>query len=192
MIVSLKSLTLLSLKEPRKAMRAVLQLPLGQGEAISALTVVSALSAILLFAVDYLTSPSAELGAPILFFASPFTAAGLQLGFLMLTAWIAQAVGKSRGGQGTLRDMILVAAWLEALMLILQVAQVLLLTLLPGLATLLLPITLAAFFWFLTNFITEAHKFQSLGKVFAGVVITMLVTSFALSFLLAILMGLGG
>lgn len=187
--MTLLPLLKLSVKNPRAGMRAVLNLPLIHGEALGALVLVSILSSLLLHGLELISPTPEGSGHVMMFFGSPFSSAALQFGFLLAMAGAARWLGGIKGGRGSLRDMILVVAWLEALMLALQLVQIAIMIILPGIGSIMLAVTLGTFFWFLTNFIAEAHGFRSLGRVLVSIILAMIACSFALSFLLAIVLG---
>jgi len=106
-----------------------------------------------------------------------------------VTVFLIHFVGKARGGSGRLADALLAVVWLQALMVLLQGVQLLLLVVLPPLAVAASYISPPLFFWYISSFTAEVHQFRSVGRVFVGVVLTLLLLSFVLTFILLTLFG---
>jgi hypothetical protein len=120
---------------------------------------------------------------------SPFRTALVQLVVQQVTVFLIHFVGKARGGSGRLADALLAVVWLQALMVLLQGVQLLLLVVLPPLAVAASYISPPLFFWYISSFTAEVHQFRSVGRVFVGVVLTLLLLSFVLTFILLTLFG---
>ena len=99
-----------------------------------------------------------------------------------------QGVGRALGGTGGFPDTLLLMAWLQFVMLVLQIVQIASLVLVPPLFSLITIASLVLFMWMLTNFIMALHGFTSGLKVFVGIIFTV----FAMAVLLAILLGILG
>lgn len=115
-----------------------------------------------------------------------FTAAA---GFVLLSIliFVIHRVGRMLGGTGSLEDAILAMVWLQFIMTCLQALQLVAALTLPFLAGVLGMAGVALFFWLLTGFITELHRFRSRGRVFVGIVIALLALATLLVFLLTLL-----
>ena len=119
--------------------------------------------------------------------ASPFVSTILQMSLLVITVFIIFWMGRAMGGQGGFGDTILLVAWLQFIMGCLQVIQLLAMITIPALGSLLGVVGLVMFFWLLTNFVAELHGFQSLGQVFAMVIVALIGLAFAMSILLTLI-----
>lgn len=106
---------------------------------------------------------------------------------LVVVVWAAHTVGRIFGGTGTFADAILLISWLQFVMVMLQLVQLLALVLLPPLSMLIGMAAIALFLWLLTNFVAVLHGFKSLGKVFGMILVTFMALAFVLAFLLALL-----
>ena len=121
----------------------------------------------------------------------------LRTAFLQLFVWVAGAfalyrMGRARGGRGTLDDTVALIAWLQFVMLVLQVVTLLAQVLVPPLAGILALAEVALFFWLLVHFVAELHGFKSLVATFAGVLGGLCLLILALAVILAPFIGVGG
>ena len=110
----------------------------------------------------------------------------MNLGLSISFGWLAlllMAIGSA------LFTHLLLMAWLQFILLCLQVLQLVTQVLLPPLSELLGLVGLALFFWLLTNFIAELHGFGSLVKTFVAVLICLVLAAFLLAFVVALIFG---
>lgn len=175
----------LTFRNPRMGMRRILDLSLPRGGAAAALVLMAVASAMLIHLSIRLMAP-ADQALALRLFGSPFMTAGVQLSVLFAAAFLIWQVGRWRGGQGGFADAVLAIAWLQAVMMALQIAQILLVLLLPPVALLVSYLAIGVFFVFLSNFVAEVHGFRSVGGVFLGVVLTLVAALVILSFLLSL------
>jgi hypothetical protein len=70
-----------------------------------------------------------------------------------------------------------------------QAAQLLALVVVPPLADLLSLGGLVLFLWLLTAFVAEVHSFASMGRVFAGIIGSLILLAMGLAILVNILFG---
>lgn len=181
----LKALFRLSLTQPRAGMRLLLNLTPSPGTAMAALAFVAVASALLIhFSLLALSAEGRDFARQI--FGSPFYTAAIQALALLVAALLIWQVGRWRQGQGDFTGSVLVMAWLQAIMLVLQLGQILLTLALPPLANLFGYLAFAYFFWLVSHFIAELHRFDSVGKTFLGIVLTLVVAVLILSFLLSL------
>lgn len=123
---------------------------------------------------------------------SPIRTAILQWVAMLMSVQLIHKIGRMRGGTGSLADTVVLVAWLQFILLILQSAQIVVQIVIPPLGGLLSLASVVLLFWLLTNFIAELHGFRSLPAVFVGILVTLLVTALALAILFAVLLGLTG
>lgn len=121
--------------------------------------------------------------------SNPVLAALTQTAALFTGTLAVHRFGQARGGTGSLADAVSLMAWLQFIMLLLLVAQVLAEVLLPPLAALIGLGSVPLFFWLLTNFVAELHRFRSLGATFAGVIVGLFVLILALAVVMALVLG---
>ncbi|WP_175469232.1 Yip1 family protein [Pseudorhodobacter antarcticus] len=122
-------------------------------------------------------------------FGGPVRTAMLQWVVLLVSVHAIYRVGAWRGGTGTLNGAVVLVAWLQFILLLFQIAQLLADAILPPLAGVLGTAGMVAFFWLLTNFIAQLHGFKSLAMTFLGVLITSFVAVFLLSIVITLLVG---
>ena len=162
-----------SLRDPALAVRQLQSLNLPMQARWMALAVVVALSAILgTLAMQIFPQPAeGGLDIPVL---SPLVLAVLRAGVIVLTAWLIATVGRAFGGQGDFPDSLLIVIWLEFLLLIAQVAQVVLMLVLPSLGDVLSMAALMVIAWPSVQMIKALHGFSSAIQVFIGMIGTTL------------------
>lgn len=178
-----------TLMNPRRGLRAVLDMDLPLGASVAALLLTAVISALL-------TQGSAALlpveGNPIFDFltGSPLRTALIQGAGMLLTAGLVHFLGRAWGGHGRLEEAVLAVAWLQLFMLVLQLAEMAATLIgLPQLSVLAALVSVAVFPWLLNMFVTEVHGFHSPVKVFLGILLCTAGLSFLLSFLLVALLG---
>ncbi|MGB3277820.1 MAG: Yip1 family protein [Pseudorhodobacter sp.] len=120
---------------------------------------------------------------------SPVRTAILQWVVLLISVHAIHKIGRWRGGYGTLEGAVVLVAWLQFILLCVQVAQLLGQALAPPLADLLGIFGLVLFLWLLTNFVAALHGFKSLALTFLGILVTLFAASFVLAFIIALLIG---
>ena len=193
MQAELKHVMQLTVQNPRAAARHLMgwQLPFSAVWLLIALmAVVSALlsTASLLLAPDQ-AEPSMIEPSILAMLQNPLQVAVLQAVVMVIMAMLVQGVGRMFGGLGRFADALVLIAWTEALLCVLQLAQIVLMVVSPSLAAALGLFGMVLFVWVLSNFIAEMHSFASAGKVLFGIIGTVL----AVSVLIAIaLVGMKG
>lgn len=183
----------LTLQNPRAAARHLMDRRLE----LSTIWLVMALMAVIsagLSTVSLLLAPpetEADLVAPAIMtmLQNPLQVAVLQAVVMVIVAMLAQGVGRLFGGHGNFRDGLVLIVWTEALLCVLQLAQIVLMPVSPSLAAAIGLFGMVLFVWVLSNFIAEMHSFASAGHVLFGIIATV----FAVSVLMTIvLVGMKG
>ncbi len=98
-----------------------------------------------------------------------------------------QGVGRVFGGTGSFPDTLLLIAWLQFVMLVFQVAQLVALVIIPPLFGMIAVVALVVFIWMLTQFIMALHGFTQPMKVFVGIIFSFFGAAFLMAIALAIL-----
>ncbi|MEM9032698.1 MAG: hypothetical protein AAGB18_08625, partial [Pseudomonadota bacterium] len=83
-------------------------------------------------------------------------------------------------------ETAIIVAWLQFIMVCVQVVQTAALIIMPPMAGLIGIVALVLFLWLLTNFIAVLHGFRSLAQVFVMILVSTFTIAFVLSILLAI------
>ncbi len=117
----------------------------------------------------------------------PIATGAIQLGALIGTIFAIQLIGRAFGGTGSLDETVLLVAWLQFVMLCVQVVQTILIVVAPAFSSFLVIVALGLFMWMLTNFIAVIHGFRSLAQVFVMILLSLFMIAFVLSILLAII-----
>ncbi|NPD16930.1 YIP1 family protein [Xinfangfangia sp. D13-10-4-6] len=186
MISWLTDTFLLTFTAPRAAMRRVLSLQRGPGAETLALLLVTVCGALISgLATLMITGSDTSLFGWLL--EAPLVSVAMQFGSSLLGAVLIWAGGKRFGGTGSLKDGVLVIAWLDFVMLITQLVLVLALFAglpLPGIAG---PALVLLLLVLLSSFIAEMHGFQSVAKTLLGVILGFFLVVMILSVLLVAL-----
>ncbi len=167
-----------TLSDPRAAARQVMALPLPRSARWQALALVIVLSmlfgqaAVLLMAGQGPDALSVGL---------------IQGAVLLALVYAVHFVGRLLGGRGAFEDGLILIAWLQGVMVAVQIAQIVALLILPPLTGLLGFLGMALFLWLLTNFVAELHGFTSLGRVFGMILLTLFGVAILLAIVLQIL-----
>ncbi|SES21231.1 Yip1 domain-containing protein [Tranquillimonas rosea] len=153
-----------TLRNPRGTARELLKLDLPLDALWAALVLVVILSVLLTGVADLMVPPPPEAESIAVLTLSPFAQVGLLASMqaaLVLGLW---RVGRGMGGQGSLSDTLLLMTFLQFVLLAAQLAQLVLMLLLPPIGGLFM---IAVFFGaivLLLIYVDEMHRFNSLGR----------------------------
>lgn len=177
-----------TVQDPRGGARALMAMRLSMQVRWLAFGLVVAGSSLLTILAIRL-SPSGGDPAVAQVLSQPIALAVMQGAVMLVFAQLMAWVGRAAGGKGNFADALLLLTWVQVILLLLQVAQIVLELVLPPLADLLGLLGLGLMFWLVTHFVAELHGFTSLAKVFAGVVGTLLLAGFVVTILLVAWVG---
>lgn len=165
-----------TVKAPREVARSLIdmQLPTSFGWMAVALAVV--LSTVLSVLSGLVLPMQDEPGFAALF-ASPLSLAMTQALVLLMLLMFIQGLGRAMGGKGQLSDALVLLAWLEGILTLIQALQLVLLLVSPVLAMLLGIVSFVVFLRVLAHFIAELHGFTSAAKVMGMMLLSFLVVS---------------
>ncbi len=186
----LLSLARFTVQSPREGARKVIGAQVPVSARWAAFALMAVLSSVLAH-VSFGVMPAemkAQMGAAM---ASPFRTALLQAALMLVAANAIVWIGRWRGGVGRFDDVLILMVWLQFILLILQVVQVVVQMVLPQLADVVGFASIAIFLWLLSNFVAEVHKFKSVGLTFLGVILSMLAMGFVLAIVMVPFMGAG-
>lgn len=184
----LKALMVVTLRDPAQAVAWLRGLNLPMGARWMALAVAVCLSAAMaslaswLFPVPVDTPMSGVIGQPMVL-------AVIQFGAVALAAAVMAGAGQMMGGRGSFADALLLAAWIEFMLLVVQSAQVVLMLIFPAVATVLGLAAVALFLWLTVQFTKALHGFDSTPKVILGLIATIFIAG-AVLFMIAAAFGL--
>ena len=180
-----------TVQSPRVAARNLLDRNFPIGTAWLAISLMAALSACLT-GVSVLAAPEQIEPNILVLFQNPLQVALLQAAVMVVMAMLIQGVGRVFGGAGRFADALLLIAWTEAILCALQLVQIVLVLVSPGIAAALGLFGLVLFVWVLANFIAEMHGFASAGKVLFGIIGTVLAMALAMAFVTVALVNMKG
>lgn len=115
----------------------------------------------------------------------PLILAGFQFAAIVIGAWLMAGVGRMFGGHGRFEDALLLAVWIEVILLIVQVVQIVLSLILPGAGAIMGIIAIALFLWLTVQFVKALHGFSSGPKILLVMFGTLLAMGFIMSFFAA-------
>ncbi|GGE41336.1 YIP1 family protein [Actibacterium pelagium] len=176
---NLWSLALESVQTPRVAARKVLELPATRGQAWGAFVAMILLS-VVLTGIGQILFPVPPEQVLAFLQMSPFQAVGLLGGITLALIMAIVSIGRLMGGQGDMDGGLRLFAWMQAILIALQVVQLLLVPVMAILAALLGLVSIALFIWLLLNFVAELHKFDGIGQAIVVTVLSFVLTTFVL------------
>ncbi|MRX49570.1 YIP1 family protein [Paracoccus sp. S-4012] len=177
----------LSLKAPDAALAALRGLGLTMGERWMALALMAALSTLLAWAAEAMF-PIEVAGPMSILSQAPLMLAAMQFAAAAFGAALVTMVGRAFGGTGSFADAVLVIAWIEAVIVALQAAQLVLTLLFPFVAAVLTLVAFAVYVMLLVRLVTALHGFQNPFFVGLAMLGTLLLAGTVLG---ALLGGLG-
>lgn len=183
-----------TVQQPRAGARAIMDLEMPAPFGWIAL-VLMAVGSAGLAAVMYMAFPipptetEPQLAVLDRVLSNPMQLALVQLFILVAGALLIFRIGKAFGGVGQLNDAVVLLAWLEFILLILQLAQTVAMAVSPPMSQAIGLFGFVLFLWLLASFTAELHKFSSVFTTFLGIVASVIALSFAAAVLLALLIG---
>ncbi len=191
MLSHLISLIRMSILTPKEGAAAVLSFSPGRDILWTAIALIAVVSGVLSTLSAYLIPPgSTDMSEHLL--ASPFLFTGVLAGILALTVICTHYIGRGFGGTGEFDESLLVVTWLQFVLVAVQIVQLVVAVVSPGLAQLIGLVSLFLFIWLLVNFVAVLHGFTSLPMVFVGMVISMFAVGIGVSILLSLIAALLG
>lgn len=182
----LKALLFLTLRNPSQMARLLIGLGLPVSARWMALLLAVSVSGLLAWFAGQLAPMPAELRTPFTdAISQPLAMAGMQFCAVVVAAGLMAGVGRLFGGQGRFEDALLLTVWIEAVLLVIQLLQLVVVLVFPALASILGMIAIMLFFWLTVQFTKELHGFRNGAKVFVGLIATAFVLGFVLSIMAA-------
>lgn len=179
-----------SLRRPRVAARRILDArpaPAFIVEAALLVTTVGILlgSVALRLSVDGVDMVSATV------LANPLLGAAIQLAAMALIVLLTARIGRLFGGTGGVWDAAALIVWLNAVLVLVQAAQIVALLLAPPAASVLAILAIVWSLWAYASFVAELHGFRHPLMVLGAAILTLIMLFFATS-MLAAMLGLTG
>lgn len=164
----LRDLVERTLRRPREAALALIALNPPLEARLLGLGIVMAASAALGTAAELLFSfvTKLDLGAP----TAPVPMAFLQGALMLYAAKVMSSLGRFFGGTGSFRDALLLVVWIEFVLVLGQLLELLIMVFFPLVSLIGTLGLLGLMFWLLIQFTAALHGFTDLMKVGAGVI----------------------
>ena len=179
-----------SLVSPREGIRIVMGWRLSLQDSILALGLTAVVSAGLISLVVGTLPPNMDpVSAAML--TNPIYLALMQFVGLGMIALCLHLLGRVFKGHGTLPEAVALMAWLEAVLILLSVAQSVIVFLFPPLGLILVPLGLMISLWLITNYVAELHGFTSLPLTLFGVIGAFLAAGIVMVFVFFFAFALG-
>lgn len=175
----------LTLADPSAGARTVLDMGIPREHHWSLFLLAITLSGAVYQATAMLSAGS-EAGAAL---PSGFTAVAIVGGSILLMAAAINWIGRLAGGTGALEEVLLLVIWFQFVQVAFALVELVIMLVAPFLGSVLFLAFAAYAVWVLTNFIAVVHGFDSLGRVFLGMVLALFALSFLVSLILAPFLG---
>jgi hypothetical protein len=190
-LASLLSAAWASVKDPRQGAQHILNLRASPATAAQALLAMAILSGLMSVLVVHVSAQMGEDLGPMALL-SPLSWVMFQSAGLFFLAGAIHLVGRLFGGTGRATDAMALMAWVQLIMLGLQILQFAVLLLVPPLSLLLGILVLGVNIWLMVHFTAALHGFTSPIKVFIGMVGSGLAMMVLATLLLTAILGLSG
>jgi hypothetical protein len=172
-----------TVKNPREGAVELLSLGIPREALWPALALVVVLSIILANLAALLLAGDPATAMPV----GPAATGFIQLALLVVMVFAVFWIGRAMGGTGSFEEAILLVAWLQFVMVCLQVVQTGVLLISTPIAEIFGLLGIALFLWLLTNFVAVLHSFGSLFRVFVMILVSAFGIAFGLSILLTLI-----
>ena len=184
----------LSITDPRSAARIVINMDFAREVLWIMVLLVVILTGVLTYTPLLIAGPSLETLPGI--FQSPMILTIFMAANMVFLIFALFWTGKILGGSGSLDSFIAIVTWLQALLVMAQVAQTFLALFSAQLSSVFGFAFLIYWVWILIQFVSEAHGFDHWGKGDAVLVLAILGVSAGISLILSVIgvstLGLSG
>jgi hypothetical protein len=172
-----------SVKNPREGAAEILALGVPREALWPALALVVVLSILLANVTALLLAGDAAVAMPV----GPAATGFIQLALLVVMVFAVFWIGRAMGGTGSFEESVLIVAWLQFIMVCLQVVQAGILVISTPVAEIFGLLGVLVFLWLLTNFVAVLHGFSSLFQVFLMILVSAFGIAFGLSIILTLI-----
>ncbi|MFP4274875.1 MAG: YIP1 family protein [Paracoccaceae bacterium] len=179
-------LALETIRAPRSAAAQLIGLGLPRELLWTALALVVILNALIFTLTNMVSPPPAEMPMVVM---EPLPFALLLGAALVASIFALFWVGRGLGGQARLDDLMVLLIWLQSLRVALQLALLVLMPVVPALASLIVLAASILGIWILVNFVDVAQGFDSLLKSLGVLILSTLGMAIALSLVLSLFGG---
>lgn len=179
-----------TLRDPRAFAPRIVAWPVPAQAVWTAVLLMSVLSALLVSGIPVLFG--FDTAAPLPGFPmrpTPITMSAIQVAAMIVSAAAVMRIGKVFGGKGDFNGALRITAWLQFVMVLLNVLQFAVLLILPPLGAIASLGSLMVVAWVGTGLVAGLHGFTSLPAVFVGILFSIFAIAFALAMVVALLFG---
>ena len=117
--------------------------------------------------------------------------AALQFAGLGVMAVLLFLLGRPFGGTGRFHEALAAVSWLQSILLVVQIVQIIAILVLPVFALLIAVGSLGLAIWLLTNFTAELHGFRSMFLTLLAIVAAFMGMVVLLSVAMIVVFGVG-
>ncbi|MEM6594436.1 MAG: Yip1 family protein [Pseudomonadota bacterium] len=183
----------LTVADPKSGAERLLSIDLSREAIWSLLAAVVALSVISAWLMNGLLPNGGQPDVMSMrFMSSPLMFALVMWGLLVLTVFCTHYIGQMFGGVGHFNDSLKLVTWLQAILLVVQIGQLIIALVSPALAAFVgLAIGLYSI-WVFVMFVSVLHDFESRFMVFVAMLGVMLGLIFGLSLIVGLIATLFG
>ncbi|PHQ97730.1 MAG: YIP1 family protein [Marinosulfonomonas sp.] len=170
-----------TIRDPREGARKVMAREMERRQRWETLLLIAVLSAVFAFISISLSTNLSDAQLDDVARMNPFVLGLSQIFVLVVMVFAIHLIGGIAGGEGSLDDAILLVAWLQFVLICLQVLQIIAAVVMPFVAVVIGLVGLFVVFRLLTVFVAELHGFRSTVSVFIAVLVVMIVLATVIS-----------
>lgn len=171
-----------TLRDPQEGARLILAIDMERRQRWDILGLIAVLSAGFAYISVTMGSGISDLPTTGMAGLNPIMLAISQLVVLLVMVFAMHIIGRAFGGKGSLDGAILLVAWLQFILICLQVLQIAATLIMPFVAVLIGMAGLVVVFWLLSAFVCELHGFRSRFRVFVAILVVIVALTSVLTF----------
>ncbi|QQA44695.1 YIP1 family protein [Pelagovum pacificum] len=179
-----------TVQDPPQVARGMFGLGLPRSVLWPALALVVILSVLLVALASIVLPPVPRTESTIML--TPMSYTLILAGLLTISVFALNGAAQMLGGHGRFEDSLLTVIWVTAIQVVAQAIQIVLTLAAPFLSVVFLTATLVVSLWVLVHFINEAHKFNSLGRAFMTIVVSVIGVIVGSTMLLSLISAIAG
>ncbi len=176
-----------TLRDPGRGARQVMAVEMPRQQRWETLVLIAVLSATFAYISVAMAGGYSNVSTSGMVGMAPIMLAISQLVVLLVMVFAMYLVGRAFGGRGGLDDAILLVAWLQFILICLQVLQIIATVVMPFVASLIGMAGMIVVFWLLIAFVQELHGFKSKTGIFISILMVIVAFATVLSFLFGML-----
>ncbi|MBE9477253.1 MAG: YIP1 family protein [Proteobacteria bacterium] len=175
-----------SLREPKRCLRIILDMVITMPELLQATALVAAISTFLSIGF-LLVEPATVQTAFSVISSNPIPLFFMQIAVFICTAGIITFIGRLFKGVGTYKEALTALIWLQFIMFGISISQLIVITIFPGMYSIIAMVTLLLFIHLTVSFVMEIHGFTNIFAVISGIIATFFGVAFVFTIILVLL-----